>query len=60
MTRLSAACGAALTLLLAACTPTTTATRPAKPDAKAVPASESAAKPAPFPSTYRVPGAASG
>lgn len=55
MTRLSAACGAALVLLLAACTPTTTASRPAKPDTKTVPAGEATAKPAPFPSTYRVP-----
>ncbi|MFM7706586.1 MAG: hypothetical protein ACKO9D_00935, partial [Gammaproteobacteria bacterium] len=54
----AAAWGVCLTLLLAACTPTTTTQRPAKPDAKAVAADAkdgAPAKPAPFPSTYRMP-----
>ena len=57
----AAACGASLALLLAACTPTTTAQRPARSDAKPVTgaaAGATTAQAAPFPSTYRAPASA--
>ena len=50
--------GICLALLLTACTPTTTAQRPAKPDARPATGAgdgTATAKAAPFPSTYRVP-----
>jgi hypothetical protein len=58
--RTLAACVTSLALLLAACTPTTAAKRPDRPDAAtmaAKPATGEATKTAPFPSTYRAPSA---